>query len=302
MARSTTVNIEGVELSNPDRVVYPDVGVTKREVAEYYVAIAEWMLPHMSNRPISMVRCPQGLAADCFYQKHWTHGITPGVGTVDVTDDSGETKPYVFVKDARGLVRLVQFGVLEIHIWGSRADDIEAPDLIVFDLDPDPEVEWAHMADIARALRELLQSVGLESWVKTTGGKGLHVAIPIQRTVTWDDVHDFVRLVTARMVMQYPNDIVDVASKAKRKGKIFLDYLRNSRGATAIAPWSTRSREGAPVSVPYSWEELDSVTSGDGVKLRDAVTFAQKRKRDPWADMRKSRQRLTQKVLEKLLG
>ena len=293
--------IGGVELSSPDRLVYPDERITKRQLAEYYVAVAPLMLPHAAKRPISMVRCPQGQGANCFYQKHWQHTLPAGLGTVDVAEENGDTKPYVFVKDATGLVALVQYGVMEVHLWGARADDVEAPDRIVFDLDPAPDVAWSRVVDIAKEMRELLADCSLDSWVKTTGGKGLHVVVPVQRTVTWHDVHDFVRLITAHMIGRHPNELLDVASKAKRQGKIFIDYLRNSRGATAIAPWSTRSREGAPVSVPYRWDQLDEIESGDGVKLAGATQLAASLRSDPWADMLKSRQRITQKIMEKLL-
>lgn len=293
--------IEGIEFSSPDRVVYPDTGITKRELAEYYVAIAPLMLPHMAERPISMVRCPQGQGSKCFYQKHWSHAVPAGVGTVDVRENGGETEPYVFVHNASGLVALVQYGVMEFHTWGTKKDRIESPDRIVFDLDPAPDVKWQRVVDLARELRELLGECGLETWIRTTGGKGLHVVLPIQRTVTWDDVHDFVRLTTAQLIRRHPNELLDVASKARRTGKIFVDFLRNSRGATAIAPWSTRAREGAPVSVPCTWSDLDTLESGDGVNMRAALEFARSLPADPWATMLESRQKLTQKVLEKLL-
>ena len=293
--------VGGVELSSPDRIVYPDQKITKRQLAEYYVAVAPLMLPHAAKRPISMVRCPQGQGAKCFYQKHWQHALPSGVGTVDVAEEGGEAKPYVYVKDAAGLVALVQYGVMEFHLWGARVDDIEAPDRIVFDLDPAPDVPWSRVVDVAKEMRELLADCNLDSWVKTTGGKGLHVVLPVQRTVTWDDVHDFVRLVTAHMIARHPNELLDTASKAKRQGKIFIDYLRNSRGATAISPWSSRSRDGAPVSIPYSWEELDELESGDGIRLADAMKLAASLRTDPWAGMLKSRQRLTQRVMEQLL-
>lgn len=293
--------IAGVELSSADRLVYPAQRITKRELAEYYVAVSKWMLPHVAKRPISMVRCPQGQAGKCFYQKHWTNALPDGVALVDVKEESGETKGHVFVRDIRGLIALVQFGVMEFHLWGARVDDIEAPDRIVFDLDPAPDVPWARVVDTAKEMRELLADCGLDSWVKTTGGKGLHITVPIVRTVTWDDVHDFVRLTTARMMSRRPGALLDTASKAKRQGKIFIDYLRNSRGATAIAPWSTRARDGASISVPCTWEELDTFAAGDEVRLADGVRRAAELTRDPWAALLESRQRLTQKVMEKLL-
>jgi bifunctional non-homologous end joining protein LigD len=295
------VKIEGVEFTSPDRIIYPDRGITKRELAEYYVAIAPGMLPHAAKRPLSMVRCPQGQGAKCFYQKHWTHDVPPGVGIVDVREEGGESRPYVFVRDVRGLVSLVQYGVVEFHVWGARADRLDAPDRVVFELDPAPDVSWQRVVETAKSLRDLLASCGLDSWVKTTGGKGLHVVLPIARRVTWDDVHDFVRLATARMMIRHPDELVDVASKAKRQGRIFVDYLRNSRGATAIAPWSARARDGASASVPLEWPEVDTIGPGDSISLADATRRASKQRSDPWASMLTSRQQLTHKVMEQLL-
>lgn len=295
------MKIADIELTSPDRVVYDSSGVTKQELAEYYAAVAPWMLPHAARRPISMVRCPAGQSKECFYQKHWSHTVPTGLDTVDVEESDGDVGQYVQVVNASGLVALVQYGVLEVHLWGTRVDKLESPDRIVFDLDPAPDVQWDRVVDTARNVRALLVECGLTAWVKTTGGKGLHVVVPIQRTVTWDDVHDFVRLTTAALMARYPRDLIDVASKAKRTGRIFIDYLRNNRGATAIAPWSTRAREGAPVAMPIAWEELDTITGGDVFDIAEALTRAAKLKKDPWASMLTSRQRLTQKTMEHLI-
>jgi bifunctional non-homologous end joining protein LigD len=297
---SARVDVAGVSLSSPDRVVYPEQGVTKRQLAEYYVRVASRLLPHVAGRPLSLVRCPQGQGGTCFYQKHWTTTLPRGVRLVHVEEESGTRAPYVSVHDVGGLVALVQYGVLELHCWGAHDDDLEHPDLVVFDLDPAPEVPWPRVVHTARALRALLKACGLRSWVKTTGGKGLHVLFPIARDITWDDLHDFVRLTTSRLVADDPEGLVDVAAKAARTNRIFVDYLRNGRGATAVAPWSSRARPGAPVSVPVSWTSLDAITAS-GVTVENAGAWLRAHRRDPWSDMRAPHQRITQEVMERLL-
>lgn len=295
------MDIEGVELSSPDRIVYQTPKITKRALAEYYVAVAPWMLPHAARRPLSLVRCPEGQSQKCFYQKNWIHSVPEGLRRVSVDEVSGGVGQYVQLMNVRGLVALVQYGVMEIHLWGSRVDKIESPDRVVFDLDPAPDVRWKRVVEAAFNTRAVLEECGLQSWVKTTGGKGLHVVVPLQRRGNWPDVYDFARLITAALMMRYPNEFTDVTSKVKRTNRIFIDYLRNSRGATAIAPWSTRARDGAPVAMPVSWQELRSLTSSDAFRLPDALTRAAQLAQDPWEPMLKSRQQLSSKVMERLM-
>ena len=297
--------VAGVRLSNPQRVLFPGHDITKADLAEYYVAVAKRMLPHIVDRPLTLVRCPQGQGKPCFYQKHWANAMPDGLGGVEIEDDNpknDDAGPHVFVRDVRGLVALVQNGVLEIHLWGARQDKVDAPDRIVFDLDPAPDVQWKTVLDTAHSAREILQSCGLESWLKTTGGKGLHVVVPIARRVSWDDVHDFSRLVVARMMDADPGQLVDVASKAARPGKIFVDYLRNARGATAVAPWSTRAREGAPVSVPIPWTRAAALPSGNALGIKEAAAEAKRSRTDPWAGMLTSKQSLTATVMKQLMN
>ncbi len=296
------MEIEDITISHPDRVVYPAAKYTKSDLAQYYADVADWMLPHVKDRPLSLLRCPQGQGGQCFYQKHWTTKLPAGLGLVDIEEENDESGPYVFVKDARGLVALVQYGVMELHLWGARADKVDRPDRIVFDLDPDEAVGWPEIMDTALQVRSLLADCKLESWLKTSGGKGLHVVVPIARRVSWDDVRDFARLVSARLMHDSPDRIVDVASKAARKGKIYIDYLRNGKGSTAIAPWSSRAREGAPISLPVSWEDSAKLKSGNAVSIRDAVSIANDMRVDPWADMLKSRQRLTSDAMATLMS
>ncbi len=294
--RSTTRTVEGIVITHPDRVLFAKSPITKGQLAEYYAAIAPRMLPYVANRPLSVVRCPQGSASGCFYQKHWTGALPDGVETVDIAESDGTSSPYVYVRSARGLVALVQYGVLEFHLWGARVDDVDAPDRIIFDLDPAPDVAWLRVVDTAFKVRTLLTVCGLESWVKTTGGKGVHVTVPIARRATWDEVREFVRLLTSQLVAADPAGLVDVASKAARSGRIFIDYLRNSRGATAVAPWSTRARDCAPVSIPTSWRALRAAKVPPTSCLADGE-LGTARRADPWSGMLASRQRLTTRVL-----
>lgn len=295
------MEIEGVTITHPERLVYPDEGITKEQLARYYVAVAPLMLPHVAGRPLSLVRCPQGQGGQCFYQKHWTHTLPPGLGTVDIEENDDEPGDYVFVRDVRGLVALVQYGVLELHVWGARADDVDKPDRVVFDLDPAPDVPWADVMATARDVKVVLDECGLDSWIKTSGGKGMHVVMPIARRVSWDDVRDFARLVTAHLIERNPEGLVGVASKAARPGKIFIDYLRNARGATSVAPWSTRARDGAPVSVPLPWRQSRLVASGHALSLTAAASRAKQLRTDPWADMLTSRQGLSAAVMRSLM-
>jgi bifunctional non-homologous end joining protein LigD len=250
--------LRGVTLTHPDRVVYPDVGITKRQVAEYYAAVADWILPHIADRILSLVRCPGGLSAPCFYQKQPPQGLPPSVKEIQFRYKNAATVG-VYVQDVDGLLALVQFGVLEVHAWQSHVDDIERPDRIIFDLDPGPDVEWSRIVDTAFLVRDFLKHLRLTSFVKTTGGKGLHIVAPIAPDRSWDEVKDFCRGVATVITRADPAHFAATMSKAARPGKIYLDYLRNERGSTAVAPYSTRARAGAPVSMPVGWTELRRV-------------------------------------------
>jgi len=294
------MTVAGVQLSNAERVLYPEQGLTKRDLAAYYDAVAPWMIPHVASRPCSLVRCPEGREKTCFYQKHWSGAPPTGVDTVAIKEARGTTRAYPVVRDVRGLVSLVQHGVLELHLWGARADDVDAPDRLTFDLDPAPGVAWARVREAAKALRELLASVGLATWIKTSGGKGLHVTVPIDRRSTWDEVSVFTRGVAARLARESPRRYIATASKAARTGRIFIDWLRNTRGATSVAPWSTRAREGAPISMPLSWDQLDDVKSGGQFRLVNVEAFVRHGGGDPWAALLGARQRLTRAMIEGL--
>jgi bifunctional non-homologous end joining protein LigD len=292
------VKVAGVALSNPDRVLYPGQGITKRELAAYYEAIAPLMLPHVAGRPLVLVRCPEGQRKECFYQKHWTVGLPDALGTVDIEESSGAVRPYVTLDDAAGLVSLIQHGVLEIHVWGARADDVDLPDRVVFDLDPGLGVSWRRVIEGAKDLKERLEALGLETWLKTSGGKGMHIVVPIARRSAWDDAAAFARAVAYGMASDSPKKYIAKASKAARKGLIFVDWVRNTRGATAVAPWSTRARPEAPIAMPVPWDAIDELKSGDQFRFANIHELVRKRRRDPWADLPKSRQRLTKSMLD----
>ena len=229
-------------LTNPERVLYREQGITKNELAEYYAAVGEWMLPHVADRPLTLVRCPEGYDKQCFFQKHAKESLPDGVRPIPIADKDGQAQ-YTAIDDVVGLLGLVQMGVLEIHTWGAHADNPEKPDLLVFDLDPDPELSWAKVVDAAKLLRARLEALDLQSFVKTTGGKGLHVCVPVARRLDWDRAKEFCRRFSERIVREDPDHYVATMSKARRKGKIFIDFFRNSRGATFIAPYSTRAPE-----------------------------------------------------------
>ena len=278
-------------LTNPDKVLYPADGITKRELLDYYALVAERMLPHVGNRPLTLFRCPNGVGKPGFFQKHPGKGTPEGMRSISIRESEGKA-PYSVIDDAWGLFGLLQLGALEIHTWGSRADDFEHPDLLVFDIDPDPSVDWKATLDCAFELRAVFESAKLESFVKTTGGKGLHVCIPIEPDLDWEKIKDFSARIAEAMVQRSPQKYVATVSKAKRKGKILIDYFRNSRGATFIAPYSTRARDGAPVAVPLEWDELTPRLKPSDFTVRTLKRRLDRQHHDPFERMAKVRQRL----------
>ncbi|MBP2313013.1 non-homologous end-joining DNA ligase [Azospirillum soli] len=275
------MEIAGITLTHPERVLWRTQGITKGDLAAYYAGIAGRILPHVANRPLTLVRCPSGNEKACFVQKHPWAGLPKAVRRVRDGDDE-----WLAVDDASGLVALVQMGVLELHPWGATVDDLERPDRIVFDFDPDDGVPWAHVVEGARAIRAALDGLGLQSFVKTTGGKGLHVVVPVEPRAGWDAVKEFAHDVAARLADEQPERYTTNPLKEAREGRIFLDHLRNSRGATAVAPYSTRARPGAPVALPLAWEALGD----DPAALRHGI--GDMPKGDPWEEFFEVRQRL----------
>ncbi len=287
-----TIEIAGVRLSHPDRALWPEVEVTKAELARYYAAVADWILPHVAGRPLAVVRGPRGHAGATFFQKHLAPGMPSSIRSVRITDEEG-AKEHLVIDDAAGLVGLVQIDVLEIHVWGARADDVERPDRIVFDLDPDEELPWTVVVDAARAARLRLQHLGLDSMVKTTGGKGLHVVVPIAPRSAWPEVKGFARAVSADLARRLPEVFTINSAKAARRGKIYLDYLRNGRGATAVAPYSARARSGAPVAVPVAWRELGPRVRPAALTVRTVPGRLARLRADPWQGLASMRQSIT---------
>jgi bifunctional non-homologous end joining protein LigD len=271
-------------LTNPKKVLYPELGMTKRELLDYYALVAERMLPHVGNRPLTLVRHPNGRDKPGFFQKHPAAKVPPGLRAITIRESEGKL-PYSVIDDAEGLFGLLQLGALEIHTWGSRADDFEHPDLLVFDLDPDVGLGFGAVIDAAKRLRTLFQEAKLESFVKTTGGKGLHVCIPIAPEYEWDQIKDFTNRVADALTEEAPKKYVSTVSKAARRGKIFIDYLRNGRGATFIAPYSTRARENAPVAVPLEWDELTPSLKPDQFTVRNLAQRLKRLKADPFERM-----------------
>jgi bifunctional non-homologous end joining protein LigD len=285
--------LHGVRLTSPEKQLYPDDGITKLDLANYYKEIADWILPHVVNRPLSLVRCPDGIEKESFFQKHPGIGSPPALAEVSLREKSGLVK-YSVVKDIQGLISLAQISAVEIHVWGSRIDNLEKPDRLVFDLDPDPGVRWERVVESARQIRDFLKEIGLESFVKTTGGKGLHLIVPIDRRQQWDEAKSFCKLVAETIVAAAPELYTANMAKAARTNKIFIDYLRNDRGATAIVPYSTRSRPGATVSAPLAWKELTPQITSDQFNLINIQKRLQSLRKDPWAGIENVRQNLAQ--------
>ncbi len=280
-------------LTSPDRVLYPEQGITKRELAEYQLLASKWMLPHVEDRFLTLVRCPAGREKPCFFQKHARSGLPEQVLPYDVGDEGQE--PYIYVRDAVGLVALVQGGALELHPWGCRIDRLERPDRLVFDLDPAPNIPWERVAESALDVKKELQRLGLVSFVKTTGGKGLHVVVPLSRRNDWNEAKVFARAVAEKMAGEEPDRYVAQMAKDKRVGKVFIDYLRNARGATSVAPYSARARPGAPVATPLEWEELEE-DPRTKFHVRSVPERLERLATDPWEGFFDVRQSLTKKA------
>jgi len=288
--------VAGVALTHADRVLYPEQRLTKLALAEYYEAVADWILPHVVERPLSIVRCPGGRHKKCFYQKHVAEGMGNAVHGITIRGKLEEGE-YLYIKDLAGLVSLVQFGVLEIHPWGSCTDRYDTPDRLVFDLDPGPGVAFGDVVEAARLVRERLESYDLRSFVKTTGGKGLHVVVPLLRRNTWDEARRFSKTVARAIAAEAPDRYTANMRKDQRKKKVFIDYLRNARGATSIAPYSTRARESAPVSTPLDWNELSASLAPAGYTMANISHRLSSLRSDPWAGFSQQRQGLTKRML-----
>lgn len=261
---------DAVKISNRSRVIFPDSGQTKGDLADYYASIAPLMLPFAAFRPVSLVRCPQGRARKCFFQKHDSGSFGEHVHHVPIAEKKGGTEDYLYVEDAAGLLACVQMGTIEFHGWGARSTEVEEPDRMVFDLDPDEGLDFDDVKQAAKDIRKKLADLGLTSFAMLSGGKGVHVVVPLTPGHSWEEHKDFSKRFAEALSMAEPERFVATMSKAKRKGKIFIDYLRNQRGSTAVVPYSARAREGAPVAVPISWKELDDFANAQPFSISDA--------------------------------
>ncbi|WP_114953759.1 DNA ligase D [Sphingosinicella terrae] len=265
-----------VKISNPDRTIFPESGITKGELAAYVRAVAPLMLPWAAHRPLTLVRCPQGRGKKCFYQKHDAGTFGDRVLHIPIEEKKGEVEDYLYVEDQDGLLALIQMGTIEIHGWGSRTEDVEKPDRIVFDIDPDEGLGFDKVRKAARDLKRHLADIGLATFPMLTGGKGVHVIVPLKPRAKWPEVKDFAQRFAIALATAEPDRFTANLSKASRKGRMFIDYLRNQRGSTAILPYSARARPGAPVAAPVHWDELDSMESGARFSVRDAELLAER--------------------------
>jgi len=291
--------VAGIAISNGAKLLYPEAAITKLDLARYYETVGDLLVPHVRDRPLTLVRCPNGWDKPCFYQKHATEGVSAAIERIDVRD-SGGVQPYMMANSARALVALLQMGVLELHPWGSRAPKLDYPDRLVFDFDPDESLGWDKLTDAITVLRKLLDTLELEAFLKTTGGKGLHVVIPLQPTRTWNEAKAFCGAVAEMLVRAFPDRFTSKLAKVRREGRIFVDYLRNAEGATAVAPYSARAKARAPVAMPIDWSAVKDDVRFDYFNVANVPALLAKRKRDPWDRMSRVRQELTDAMLRQV--
>jgi bifunctional non-homologous end joining protein LigD len=265
-----------VKISNRDRVIFPDARATKGDLADYYETIGALMLPWIVRRPISLVRCPQGRAKKCFFQKHNPGSFGDDVKAVPITEKDGGVEDYLYVENIAGLLACIQMGTIEFHGWGSEVETLEQPDRMVFDLDPDEGLDFGDVREAAKDIHRALASRGLASFAMLSGGKGVHVIVPLEPRAEWPEVRDFARRFSTALARSQPDRFTATMSKEKRKDKIFVDWLRNQRGATSVIPYSARARTGAPVAAPVSWDELDDFDSAGHFSISDAARLIER--------------------------
>jgi len=291
--------VAGITLSHPDKLLYPEAALSKYLLARYYESVGERIVPHLRDRPLSLVRCPDGWSTQCFYQKHADKSVNAAVDRVTVPEGKS-TATYMAAGSVTAVVALLQWGVLELHPWGSRVPRLDRPDRLIFDFDPDDKLGWEHIAEAARQTRTLLEDLGLQGFLKTTGGKGLHVVVPIRPTLDWDQAKSFTRSIAESFVRAYPARFTASLSKGERKNRIFIDYLRNAAGATAIAPYSLRARANAPVAMPIAWEELATDVRFDHFNVANVGGRVANAAQDPWRDFFSVRQTVTRTMFKKV--
>jgi bifunctional non-homologous end joining protein LigD len=289
-AKRKSIWIRDIRISSPDKVMFPDTGITKEDVAQYYLAAAPRMLKYAKKRLLSVVRCPDGFPGECFYQKHLPDSL-PGIGLLSVQEKDGDQETYFYLQEPDGLLSLVQMGTLELHTWGSQVTQLEKPDMLVFDLDPDEGLDLNKLRQGVRDLKSILDELSLTAFLKTSGGKGYHVVVPLEPSVDWDGAKEFARLTAVAMAERWPDRYTGNMRKEKRKGKIFIDWIRNARSATSIAPYSVRARPGGPVAQPIAWEELDTMAP-NAFRIKEARMRLEEV--DPWEGYLQTRQKLVQ--------
>jgi bifunctional non-homologous end joining protein LigD len=284
----------GVKLTHPDKVVY-EPGITKAQLVAYYAAVAERMLPHIARRPLSLVRQPTG-SHKPFFQKHDSGGFPAAFKKVKITETTGPTDIYLYIDDEAGLAASVQMNALELHIWGSHIDKLEQADRIIFDIDPDEGLDFEVTKQAARDIRDKLAGLGLKAYPMVTGGKGIHVIAPLRRSLEWPQIKGFCHAFAEKLATDEPDRFTANIRKVNRKGRMFVDYLRNERGATAVCPFSTRAKPGASCAVPVGWDELADIQAANVFSIAEAAARASEP--DPWPDYFEVRQTITAKMLK----
>jgi bifunctional non-homologous end joining protein LigD len=290
--RRGRIDVRGVSLSHPERVLYPDAGLTKLDIARFYERIADWIVPHLAGRPLTLVRCPEGIGAPCFYMKHSKVWAPEALRRVKIQEKT-KVGEYLIADSVEAVISLVQMDVLELHTWNTRIDQVEIPDRIVMDIDPGGRVPWARVVEAAKLVRRLLHGVDLESFPKTTGGKGLHVVIPLAPRAGWRECLAFSRALADAIERHDPALYTTAFAKAGRDEKILIDYLRNNRTNTSVAAFSTRARPGAPVSVTLKWDEVTPTLNPAEWTVATVERRLARLRTDPWKDYWKARQRLS---------
>ncbi|WP_374029572.1 DNA ligase D [Bdellovibrio bacteriovorus] len=283
---------EPLALTNPDRLLYEKEKITKKQVAEYYQEISKWILPHIADRPLALLRCPEGTSKDCFFQKHIAGKIPPDVTPISIKEKE-KLENYLTIDSKEGLLSLSQMSAFELHAWGCRSDRIENPDLIVMDFDPGPGLGFKDVIAAAVELRDLLKDLRLKSFVCVSGGKGLHVHIPVEPIYSWEQIKSFSQTLAREMASRNPDRYTVNMSKKVRDKRIFIDYLRNGRGSTAVVPYSLRARKISAVAMPVHWEDLTKLESPSQFTLPKALQYLRKRKTDPWKDYFKAKQKIS---------
>lgn len=280
--------IGGVEITSPNKILFENPEITKEDVVRYYAKVSKRMIPYMGNRILSIVRCPKGITAPCFYKKH-PGPDNKGIIPITITENDGEKETYFYISDVYGLISEAQMGTIEFHAWGSRIEYLDMPDMMVFDLDPDEGMNLEKVRLGVKDLKSVLDTLDLKSYLKTSGGKGYHIVLPFKPTADWHAFHDFAKRIAEVMEQKWPERYTSNVRKNSRKNRIFIDWIRNGRGATSIAPYSIRARKGARISMPITWQELDAVAP-DAVTMEDALVRITKS--DPWKDFYKTNQQL----------